>query len=75
MNDSAFGAGAVAADLHEKVLYNFLKDNVPDWAAQHKTPHHVEGEEGGEGEHHGGGDGGGGNGSWSSEVDDELFCH
>ena len=72
MNGSAFGADAAAAYLHEKEVYTFLKDHVPDRAAQQKTPHHVEGGEGGEGEHRGGG-GGGGNGSLSSEVDDELL--
>ena len=29
MTDSAFGADAVAADLHEKELYTFLKPNSP----------------------------------------------
>ena len=75
MNDLTFGADADAGDLHEKELYASLKDNVPHWAAQHKTPHHVEGEEGGEGEHRGGGDGGGGKRSWPTEVGDELSGH
>ena len=48
----------------------FIEDDPSDWvdpfwAADHKAPHHVDGEEGGEGEHRGGGDGGGGRGEFA----------
>ena len=58
--------------LARKRVVHFLETQFPDWAAQQKTPHHVEGGEGGEGEHHGGSDGGG-KGSLSSEVDEEVL--